>query len=297
MAPLAKPRSFVAEAVQRVAASVVRIDTERNVPPGGLDPAFSDPLLRELFGDPSSRSRERGQGSGVVIDRQGLVHAGLEGVHGAVLTYCKRPDQVAGWPRDGQGCIGLQSVVESLAPTVLIGTSTCAGAFDRAVVEALCRGCERPLVLPLSNPTSLAEVTPENLLRWSGGRALVATGSPFAAVEIGGRMRQIGQCNNCFVFPGLGFAAVAVGASQVSEAMIDACIGALADEIPAAHDPDASLMVGLDQVHQVSTSVARAVALAAVAEGLARRATTEAEALQCLEAASWRPIYPEITAL
>ncbi len=71
--PLAKPRSFVAEAVHRVAASVVRIDTERNVPPGGLDPAFSDPLLRELFGEPSSRSRERGQGSGVVIDRQGLV--------------------------------------------------------------------------------------------------------------------------------------------------------------------------------------------------------------------------------
>ena len=152
-------------------------------------------------------------------------------------------------------------------------------------------------MLPLSNPTPLAEVTPENLLRWSDGRALVATGSPFTAVQVGGRLREIGQCNNCFVFPGLGFAAVAVGASQVSEAMIDACIGALADAIPAARDPDAALMVALDQVQQVSTSVARAVALAAVAEGLARRATTEAEALQCLQAATWLPIYAEITAL
>jgi malic enzyme len=88
-----------------------------------------------------------------------------------------------------------------------------------------------------------------------------------------------------------------LGASQVSEAMIDACIGALADAIPAARDPDAALMVALDQVQQVSTSVARAVALAAVAEGLARRATTEAEALQCLQAATWLPIYAEITAL
>ncbi len=232
-----------------------------------------------------------------MIDRQGLVHAGLEGVHGAVQPYSKRPEQLADWPLDAQGQIGLQTVVERLAPTVLIGTSTCAGAFDQAVIEALCRGCQRPIVLPLSNPTPLAEVTPENLLRWSGGRALVATGSPFTAVEVGGRLREIGQCNNCFVFPGLGFAAVAVGASQVSEAMIDACIGALADAIPAAHDPDAALMVALDQVQQVSTSVARAVALAAVAEGLARRATTEAEALQCLQAATWLPIYAEITAL
>jgi malate dehydrogenase (oxaloacetate-decarboxylating) len=229
-----------------------------------------------------------------MIDRQGLVHAGLEGVHGAVLPYCKRPELIADWPRDGQGHIGLQTVVERLAPTVLIGTSTCAGAFDQAVIEALCRGCERPIVLPLSNPTPLAEVTPENLLHWSGGRALLATGSPFSPVPTASGERVIGQCNNCFVFPGLGFAAMAVGASAVSEAMIDASIEALAGAIPAAADPEAALMPPLSQVKAVSEAVAEAVALAAVAEGLATKASTPAEAMQRLAACRWEPTYRDI---
>jgi malate dehydrogenase (oxaloacetate-decarboxylating) len=177
---------------------------------------------------------------------------------------------------------------------VLIGTSTVAGAFDQAVIEALCRGCARPIVLPLSNPTPLAEVTPENLLRWSEGRALVATGSPFAPVPVEGRLRPIGQCNNCFVFPGLGFGALAVGATQVSEAMIDASLQALAAVIPAAADPDASLMPPLGEVLAVSQAVAEAVALTAVAEGLATRAHSPEEARACLEQRRWRPVYPEV---
>jgi malate dehydrogenase (oxaloacetate-decarboxylating) len=185
-------------------------------------------------------------------------------------------------------------VIEALRPGVLIGTSTCAGAFDQTVVEALCRGVDRPIVLPLSTPTSRAEVTPDNLLRWSAGRALVATGSPFPPVVFGGKERVIGQCNNCFVFPGLGFAAMAVGASQVSDGMIDACIEALADHIPASHDPEASLMPSLQEVRVVSDRVAEAVALAALAEGLATRATTPEEALACLRRERWEPIYPRV---
>jgi malate dehydrogenase (oxaloacetate-decarboxylating) len=190
-------------------------------------------------------------------------------------------------------------VIEAVQPGVLIGTSTAAGAFDRAVVEALCRGCERPIVLPLSNPTALAEITPDNLLRWSHGRALVATGSPFPPVMVERsegppRERVIGQCNNCFVFPGLGFGAMAVGAREVSEAMIDASIEALAGVIPAARDPDAPLMPPLAAVQQVSRAVAEAVALAAVQEGLARHAATPAEALERLEACRWQPLYGDL---
>jgi malate dehydrogenase (oxaloacetate-decarboxylating) len=177
---------------------------------------------------------------------------------------------------------------------VLIGTSTRAGAFDQAVVEALCRGVERPIVLPLSNPTPLAEVTPENLLRWSAGRALLATGSPFAPVDTATGERLIGQCNNCFVFPGLGFAAMAVGATQVSEAMIDASIEALAGAIPASADPEAALMPPLSQVRAVSDAVADAVALAAVAEGLATRAGTPTEARQRLAECRWEAEYRQI---
>jgi malate dehydrogenase (oxaloacetate-decarboxylating) len=187
-------------------------------------------------------------------------------------------------------------VIEAVRPGVLIGTSTVAGAFDREIIEALCRGCERPIVLPLSNPTALAEVTPGNLLHWSGGRALVATGSPFAPVSVNGRERPIGQCNNCFVFPGLGFAALAVGAREVSEAMIDASLEALAGVIPAAHDPEASLMPPLAEVRAVSRTVAEAVARAAVDEGVASLASSHAEALARLDACTWRPDYPELVA-
>jgi malate dehydrogenase (oxaloacetate-decarboxylating) len=155
---------------------------------------------------------------------------------------------------------------------------------------------ERPIVLPLSNPTALAEVTPENLLRWSDGRALVATGSPFEPVMVHGRQRVIGQCNNCFVFPGLGFAAMAVGAREVSEAMIDASIEALAAAIPAATDPEAPLMPPLAAVQAVSRAVAEAVATTAVDEGLAGRAHTHTEALQRLEACTWRPVYGPVLA-
>ena len=234
-----------------------------------------------------------------LLDRRGLVFEGREGIRDLALPWAAGPGRLAmlaaaGCSPDDQGQLALQALVEAVRPGVLIGTSTVAGAFDQALIEALCRGCERPIVLPLSNPTPLAEITPENLLRWSEGRALVATGSPFAAVEIDGRRRQIGQCNNCFVFPGLGYAALAVGAQEVSEAMIDATVEALAAVIPAAHDPDAALMPPLQSVQEVSQAVAEAAALAAVAEGNATLASTPEQARSLLHSRRWQPRYPEV---
>jgi malate dehydrogenase (oxaloacetate-decarboxylating) len=231
-----------------------------------------------------------------LLDREGLLHEGLAHCSPAAKPYVKRAEQVASLPRDGRGQMGLLAVIEAVRPGVLIGTSTRGGAFDQEVVEALCRGVPRPIVLPLSNPTPLAEVTPANLLAWSEGRALVATGSPFPPVWIHGQERVIGQCNNCFAFPGLGYAAMAVGARQVSEGMIDACVEALAAEIPASHDPEAPLMPPLAQVREVSAKVAEAVALAALAEGLATRASTTDEALRCLREHRWQPRYPHFVA-
>jgi malate dehydrogenase (oxaloacetate-decarboxylating) len=233
-----------------------------------------------------------------LLNRHGLVHEDMENLSVMARPYAKSRERLAALRgcEDVGATIGLQAVIEAVQPGVLIGTSTVAGAFDQAVVEALCRGVERPIVLPLSNPTTLAEVTPENLLRWSEGRALVATGSPFEPVMVHGRPRVIGQCNNCFVFPGLGFAAMAVGAREVSEAMIDASIEALAAVIPAATDPDAPLMPPLAEVQAVSRAVAEAVAAAAVEDGLAGLARTHAEARQRLEDCSWRPVYGPVLA-
>ncbi|MFN7899681.1 MAG: malic enzyme-like NAD(P)-binding protein [Synechococcaceae cyanobacterium] len=236
-----------------------------------------------------------------LLDRRGLVYAGRDGIRDLALPWAVDPERLAelaaaGAQPDARGQIGLHALVQAIQPAVLVGTSTVPGAFDQAVIEALCRGCERPIVLPLSNPTVLAEITPENLLRWSGGRALVATGSPFAPVHVAGRERVIGQCNNCFVFPGLGFGALAVGASQVSEAMIDASLEALAAVIPAAHDPEAPLMPPLDQVQAVSRAVAEAVALTALAEGLATRAQSPEAVRACLDQRRWQPVYPQVLA-
>jgi malate dehydrogenase (oxaloacetate-decarboxylating) len=233
-----------------------------------------------------------------LLNRHGLVHEDMEGLGAMVKPYAKSRERLAALRGgvDAGEPIGLRAVIEAVKPGVLIGTSTVGGAFDQGVVEALCRGVERPIVLPLSNPTPLAEVTPENLLRWSEGRALVATGSPFQPVMVHGHPRVIGQCNNCFVFPGLGFAAMAVGAREVSEAMIDASIEALAGAIPAATDPDAPLMPPLAEVQAVSRAVAEAVAAAAVDEGLAGRARTHTEALKRLDECTWRPVYGPVLA-
>jgi len=232
-----------------------------------------------------------------LIDRPGLLHTGLALVPAPAQPYAHQLEELTALGLDPSAPIGLQAVVEAVKPAVLIGTSTVPGAFDQAVVEALCRGVERPIVLPLSNPTPLAEITPANLLAWSGGKALVATGSPFEPVAINGRQRLIGQCNNCFVFPGLGYGALAVGARVVSDGMIDAALEALADAIPAARDPDASLMPPLAEVQVVSARVAEAVALAALEEGVATAVSTPEEARQQLEALRWRPQYPEVVAV
>ena len=258
---------------------------------------IAERLERLLIGQ--GLSAEQARSRLWLLDRRGLVYAGRAGVRELALPWAADAGRMealaaAGARPDAEGHIALLELVEAVKPTVLIGTSTVAGAFDQAVIEALCRGCKRPIVLPLSNPTALAEVTPDNLLRWSEGRALVATGSPFAPVRVEGRLRPIGQCNNCFVFPGLGFGALAVGATQVSEAMIDASLQALAAVIPAASDPDASLMPPLGEVQAVSRAVAEAVALTAVAEGLATRARTPEEARACLEQRRWQPVYPEV---
>jgi malate dehydrogenase (oxaloacetate-decarboxylating) len=236
-----------------------------------------------------------------LIDRDGLLVSAMEPANPVARACRKSAAELAAVGLtaadlaavSGAG-IDLQAVVEAVRPGVLIGTSTVAGAFNASVVHSLLAGCERPIVLPLSNPTRLAEATPEQLLSWSDGRILVATGSPFPPVPRPGGERVIGQCNNCFVFPGLGFAAVAVGAREVSEGMIDASVEALAGAIPAASDPEAALMPPLAAVQAVSQAVAEAVARAAVAEGLARHASTAAEALQRLEACRWRPAYPAI---
>ena len=230
------------------------------------------------------------------LDRPGLLLEGMDGLSPAAASLARDPAEVHDWARDDQGRIALQTVVEQVRPTVLIGTSTVAGAFTRDVVAAMARHCTNPVILPLSNPTNLAEATPANLLEWSDGRALVATGSPFDPVPRPEGLRQIGQCNNCFLFPGLGYAVVALGLQAISDGMIDAGLEALAQRIPASRDPKASLMPSLSDAAAVGAAVAEAVALAGVREGLAPQGVTEAAVGPLLQQARWIPAYHDESA-
>jgi malate dehydrogenase (oxaloacetate-decarboxylating) len=221
------------------------------------------------------------------VDRTGLVTHATTGVSPAALELARDPRELVDWPRNPDGVVDLQIVVDTVKPTVLIGTSTVAGAFSQAVVHSMQSACERPIILPLSNPTHLAEAAPADLWRWTDGRALVATGSPFPPVD----GRVVGQCNNCFLFPGLGFAAVAVGVTRITDDMIDAGLHALAREIPASRQPAEPLMPALAEAPRIGRVVAEAIAMEAVAAGLARLARTPDEAIHCLDAAEWSPIY------
>ena len=171
----------------------------------------------------------------------------------------------------------LDAVVDKFLPTVLIGSSGHAGAFTESIVRRIAQGTDRPVILPFSNPTSRAEATPADILTWSDGRALVATGSPFDPVEFGGRSHIIGQGNNVFIFPGLGLGARESAASEITDSMVSAASAALAAEVTKEELAEGLLFPAISRLAGVSESVALAVARQAQTDGVARRPSKEVE--------------------
>lgn len=224
-----------------------------------------------------------------LVDRHGLLHAGMSGLEPFQQRYAQPLERLEGWI-SGAGGYGLADVVRNVHPTVLIGTSGQPGVFKEEVVRAMAEHVDRPAIFPLSNPTSRSEATPADLLAWTDGRALVATGSPFADVVHKGRSIAVGQCNNAYIFPGVGQGVVTSGARRVSDGMFLAAARALADASPARRSPSASLFPALEDVARVSRRIALAVGEEAVRQGLAPPASTEQ--LQAkLEARWWLPRY------
>ena len=207
------------------------------------------------------------------------------------------------WPKDlaaeldlkGENVNDLASVIEAYKPTVLIGTSGQFNAFDQAVVEAMAAVTARPVILPMSNPTSISEAIPEDVLRWTGGKALVATGSPFDPVPMRGGMQRIGQANNVFIFPGLGLGAIVAGASEVTDGMIASSAQALADSLTDDEIAEGCLMPEVSRLWDICGQVALATATRAMSDGVASQ-TDLATLNERIEAYRWRPIYPEMIA-
>jgi len=225
-----------------------------------------------------------------LINRQGLLHDGLQGLRPAQHRFAQPAERIAGW-RTGEGQpIGLLAVVKNARPTILIGVSGQAGAFTEEIVRAMAASASRPIILPLSNPTSRAEAVPADLIAWTDGRALIATGSPFEDVQLGGRRFPIAQCNNSYIFPGIGLGVCAAGAWRVTDAMFMAAARALADCSPAHRDPTGSLLPPLSDSRRVARSIALAVAAAAQRDGLAEPAEPQ-ELESLVDAKMWLPRY------
>ncbi len=228
-----------------------------------------------------------------MIDRQGLLHDQLTGLLPFQERLRQPLERVAGWRSDSEDRIGLLEVVRRARPTILIGVSGQPGMFTEEIVRTMAEQVGRPIIFPLSNPTSRAEATPAELIAWTEGRAVVATGSPFDDVEYAGRVYPIAQCNNSYIFPGLGLGVTAGGSVRVSDAMFMAAARALAECSPAVRDPGAPLLPCLSESRSVARSVARAVAARAQRDGLAPPCPPE-KLESLIDHAMWRPRYPRV---
>jgi malate dehydrogenase (oxaloacetate-decarboxylating) len=226
-----------------------------------------------------------------LVNSKGVLHSGRKDLTPEQLIYAQPENRVASWPRTSNGKIGLADVISQIDATILIGLSTVGGAFSETIVREMARKVERPIIFPLSNPTSKSEATPEDLIRWTDGRALIATGSPFAPVNYKGRKIPIAQCNNVYIFPAIGLGVVASRASRVTDAMLLASARTLATSSPALKDPAASLLPPLTDLRRVASEIALAVGIAAQKDGVAAQVTVD-DLRARVTATQWTPDYP-----
>ena len=229
-----------------------------------------------------------------VINKGGLLHSGRKDLTSEQSVYAQPESRISGWPRTSNGNIGLADVVAKINATVLIGLSTVREAFTEPMVRDMARKVERPVIFPLSNPTSKSEANAEELIRWTDGRALVASGSPFAPVSYEGRKIPIAQCNNIYIFPAMGLAVVASGASRVTDPMMLAAARALAANSPALKDQSASLLPPLTELRRVAVEIAVAAGIQAQKDGVAPK-ISEDELHQRVLKTQWTPAYPSFT--
>ncbi len=225
-----------------------------------------------------------------LCDSRGLLVAGRGDIEPYKRPFVREKRQLKGWKSANPSAVTVLDVVQNTRPTVLIGTSGQPGAFDRKLAAAMAAGCRRPLIMPLSNPTSLCEASPADLMAWTGGRALIGTGSPFDDVKAAGRRIRIGQANNVLIFPGVGLGILVAGARRVSNRCFLAAARALADATPASDIAAGCLFPRFSKLRDISQAVAAAVVKAAVDAGDAPP-MADAEIPGKVAAAMWYPRY------
>jgi malate dehydrogenase (oxaloacetate-decarboxylating) len=225
-----------------------------------------------------------------LVDKPGLLIEGMPGLLPFQADFAQNRDRVAGWTLEAPDRIGLADVIANAHPTVLIGTSGQSHAFTEPAIRMMAKHVRRPVIFPLSNPTERSEANPADLDAWTEGRAVIASGSPFAPIKRNGKQFRIDQNNNAYVYPGIGLGAIAVRARRISDAMFLAAAKAIAELSPAKRDPEANLLAPLVDIRKLSFHVALAVARQAQAEGFAD-ARSEEETAAAIKDKMWEPLY------
>ncbi|QYJ74410.1 NAD-dependent malic enzyme [Shewanella sp. FJAT-52076] len=249
----------------------------------GIAEAIVAQMVSEGISDDQARSQV------FMVDRWGLLLDNMPNLLPFQQKLAQKIDNINHWD-DFSDNVSLLNVVNNAKPTVLIGVSGAPGLFTEEIIRAMHSHCARPIVFPLSNPTSRVEATPKDILHWTSGQALVATGSPFEPVVVDDVTYDIAQCNNSYIFPGIGLGVLACGANRVSNEMLMASSRALAECSPLAKDGSGPLLPPLEEIHDVSKHIAFAVAKVAIEQGHALD-TTDELLLQSIEANFWYPEY------
>jgi len=228
-----------------------------------------------------------------VVNRGGILHADRNDLAPEQRVFAQPVARFAAWRRPSSGVIDLDTVIQNVDATILIGLSTLGGAFTETIVREMARKVDRPIIFPLSNPTDRCEAVPEDLMRWTDGRAIVATGSPFAPVEFAGRKIPIAQCNNVYVFPAVGLGLIASRARRVTDRMMMAGGRALGENSPALYDSSATLLPSLKDLRRIAREIAFAVAIEAQHAGVAEPTSPE-ELRDRIAATQWTPEYQNL---
>lgn len=223
-------------------------------------------MVAEGAGEAEARSRI------FLLSKEGLLQTSSTDLFDFQRPFCTPDAVVESWSFHSgsyEAHVGLLDVVANAKPTVLIGVSGQAGLFTKAIIETMQAHCKYPLILPLSNPTSQAEAQPVDILRWTGGRAMVATGSPFPPVDMGDKLYEIAQCNNSYIFPGIGLGVITAKATRITDNMMMAASRALAESSPVVAKGSGALLPQLEDIRSVSKLIARAVIIQAIDDGVA----------------------------
>ncbi len=203
-----------------------------------------------------------------LINRGGLLTAGRTGLNDFQKPYCHSKDELTDWLLNDDKILDLATVVDNVKPSILIGCSTVHGAFTQPIIETMAKHTERPIIMPLSNPSSKSEALPKDLIEWTKGKAIIATGSPFKPVQYNGETFQIAQCNNAYIYPGIGLGVIASKATRVTDAMLHTASMVLSKHAIEISDPHSSLLPSISEYPEFSKHIALAVANQACQDGV-----------------------------